>query len=60
MIVEHRESDLVLCRMISVALSIRLYQSYNRDQTVSQLKGQVAGVAGSYQRTWSQRFEQRL
>ncbi len=41
---------LVLATAIAAVISVSLYQSYNRDQTVSELRGQVAGVAHYYSR----------
>jgi hypothetical protein len=39
---------LLLATVIAGAASIRLYQSYNRDQTKRELRGQVGGVASYY------------
>jgi signal transduction histidine kinase len=39
---------LLLATVIAGAASIRLYQSYNRDQTKRELRGQVGGVADYY------------
>jgi signal transduction histidine kinase len=39
---------LLLATVIAGAASIRLYQSYNRDQTKRELRGQVGGVAEYY------------
>jgi signal transduction histidine kinase len=39
---------LLLATVIAGAASIRLYQSYNRDQTRRELRGQVGGVADYY------------
>ena len=36
---------LLLATVIAGAASIRLYQSYNRDQTASELRSQVGGAA---------------
>ena len=36
---------LLLATVIAGAASIRLYQSYNRDQTTSELRSQVGGAA---------------
>ena len=37
---------LVLATVIAAVVVVSLYQSYNQDQTVSQLRNQVAGAAG--------------
>jgi signal transduction histidine kinase len=47
---------LVLATVISAVVVVSLYRSYNRDQTVSQLRNQVGAVAGYYQRFLTQRF----
>ena len=39
---------LLLATVIAGAASIRLYQSYNRDQTKRELRGQVGGIASYY------------
>ena len=39
---------LVLATAIAAVISVSLYQSYNRDQTVSELRTQVGGVAHYY------------
>ncbi|MDX6535301.1 MAG: hypothetical protein QOF68_3045 [Gaiellales bacterium] len=39
---------LLLATVIAGAASIRLYQSYNRDQTASELRSQAGGVAAYY------------
>ena len=36
---------LLLATVIAGAASIRLYQSYNRDQTANELRSQVGGAA---------------
>jgi signal transduction histidine kinase len=41
---------LVLATAIAAVISVSLYQTYNRDQTVRELRGQVAGVARYYGR----------
>jgi signal transduction histidine kinase len=40
---------LVLATVIAGVIAVGLYQSYNRNQTVSQLRNQVAGLAAYYQ-----------
>src|SRR3954464_15298769 len=48
---------LLVATVISGAASVRLYQSYNRDQTEKELTGQVAGVAQYYQRAFRENFQ---
>jgi two-component system, OmpR family, sensor kinase len=45
-------STLLLATAIAAAASIRLYQSYNRDNTADQLEGQVEWAASYYQRSF--------
>jgi signal transduction histidine kinase len=40
---------LLLATVIAGVVVVSLYQSYNRDQTVAELRGQVAGVRNYYQ-----------
>jgi signal transduction histidine kinase len=40
---------LLLAAVLGFAASIRLYQSYNRDQTTRDLQGQVEGIAAYYE-----------
>ena len=40
---------LVLATVIAAVVVVSLYQSYNQDQTVSQLRKQVAGLQQYYQ-----------
>ena len=40
---------LVLATVIAAVVVVSLYQSYNRDQTVSQLRNQVGGIQDYYQ-----------
>src|SRR5436190_17595210 len=40
---------LVLATVIAAVVVVSLYQSYNRDQTVSQLRHQVGGIQTYYQ-----------
>ena len=47
---------LLLATVIAGAASIRLYQSYNRDQTKRELRGQVGGVADYYAGALAARF----
>src|SRR6478735_393922 len=47
---------LVLATVISAVVVVSLYRSYNRDQTVSQLRTQVGAVAGYYQRFLTHTF----
>jgi signal transduction histidine kinase len=42
-------STLLLATVIAGAASIRLYQSYNRDQTARELRSQVGGAANYFQ-----------
>ena len=42
---------LVLATVIAAVVVVSLYQSYNQDQTVSQLRKQVAGAAAATTRT---------
>jgi signal transduction histidine kinase len=47
---------LLLATVIAGAASIRLYQSYNRDQTTRDLRGQVEGIAAYYQQALRDRY----
>jgi signal transduction histidine kinase len=45
---------LVLATVIAAVVVVSLYQSYNRDQTVSQLRNQVTGLQHYYQKLFDQ------
>jgi two-component system OmpR family sensor kinase len=47
---------LVLATVIAGVVVVSLYQSYNRDQTVAQLRRQVAGLQTYYQKLFHQTF----
>ena len=44
---------LVLATVIAAVVVVSLYKSYNRDQTVMQLRSQVGALAGYYQKAFN-------
>ena len=44
---------LVLATVIAAVVVVSLYQSYNRDQTVAQLRTQVGGLQAYYQKLFN-------